>query len=178
MDEYYKEMELLLVRARIHEDDESKMARFLHGLNNEISYFVEMFPYNTLQDILEQAKCTERKVRRGAHGRISHSRTTTPWQRSQPSASHGDSQFQHTSCPTTTLRTAASSASSPSPRNVDKRAPSAAGSTSNPTAVPSYQSRDIECWKCKGHGHISSECRNKRVLFVNEQGGWESESEH
>ncbi|XP_048552596.1 uncharacterized protein LOC125532671 [Triticum urartu] len=84
----------------------------------------------------------------------------------------------HTSHPTATLRTAASSASSPSPRNVDKHAPSAAGSTTNPTAVPSSQSRYIECWKCKGHGHISSECRNKRVLFVNEQGEWESESEH
>ena len=178
VDEYYKEMELLLVRARIHEDEESKMARFLHGLNNEISDFVEMFPYNTLQDILEQAKRTERKVQRSGHGRISHNRTTTPWQRLQPSASHGGSQFQHTSHPTATRRTTASSASSPAPRNVDKRAPSAAGSTSNPTAVPSSRSRDIECWKCKGHGHISSECRNKRVLFVNEQGEWESESEH
>ncbi|XP_073363260.1 uncharacterized protein [Aegilops tauschii subsp. strangulata] len=171
-------MELLLVHARIHEDEESKMARFLHGLNNEISDFVEMFPYNTLQDILEQAKRTERKVQQSGHGRISHNRTTTPLQRLQPSASHGGSQFQHTSHPTATRRTAASSASSPAPRNVDKRAPSAAGSTSNPTAVPSSQSRDIECWKCKGHGHISSECRNKRVLFVNEQGEWESESEH
>ncbi|XP_044965819.1 uncharacterized protein LOC123426105 [Hordeum vulgare subsp. vulgare] len=48
VDEYYKEMESLLVRARVHEDEESKMARFLHGLNNDISDFVEMFPYNTL----------------------------------------------------------------------------------------------------------------------------------
>ena len=67
VDEYYKEMELLLVRPRIHEDEESKMARFLHGLDNEISDFVEMFPYNTLQDILEQAKCTERKVQLSGH---------------------------------------------------------------------------------------------------------------
>ena len=44
VDEYYKEMELLLIRACIHEDEESKMARFLHGLDNEISDFVEMFP--------------------------------------------------------------------------------------------------------------------------------------
>ena len=96
----------------------------------------------------------------------------------QPSASHGGSQFQHTSHPTATRRTSASSASSLDPRNVDKHAPSAIGSTSNPMVVPSSRSRDIECWKCKGHGHISSECRNKRVLFVNEQGEWESKSEH
>ncbi|XP_073353729.1 uncharacterized protein [Aegilops tauschii subsp. strangulata] len=178
VDEYYKEMELLLIHAHIHEDEESKMVGFLHGLNTEISDFVEMLPYNILQDILEQAKRTERKVQQSGHGRISHSCTTTPWQRSQPSASHGGSQFQHTSHPTATRRTAASSASSPAPRNVDKRAPSATGSTSNPMDVPSSRSRDIECWKCKGHGHISSEYQNKRVTFVNEQGEWESESEH
>ena len=150
MDEYYKEMELLLDRARIHEDDESKMARFLHGLNNEISYFVEMFPYNTLQDILEQAKRTERKVQRSGHGRISHSRTTTPWQRSQPSASHGGSQFQHTSHPTTTRRTSASSASSPAPRNVDKCAPSAAGSTSNPQLYHHLEAEILSVGSAKG----------------------------
>ena len=42
MDEYYKEMELLLIRAHIKED-ESKMTRFLHGLNDENSDFLEMF---------------------------------------------------------------------------------------------------------------------------------------
>ena len=38
--------------------------------------------------------------------------------------------------------------------------------------------RDVECWKCKGCGHISTECPSKKVLFINEQGEWESESEH
>jgi len=48
VDESYKEMELLLVRARIREDPESKMVRFLGGLNEEISGFVEIFLYHTL----------------------------------------------------------------------------------------------------------------------------------
>jgi hypothetical protein len=48
VDEYFKEMELLLVRTGIREDPESTMARFLGGLNEEISRFVEMFPYRTL----------------------------------------------------------------------------------------------------------------------------------
>jgi hypothetical protein len=37
------------------------MARFLSGLNQEISGFVEMFPYRTLQDLVGQAMCIERK---------------------------------------------------------------------------------------------------------------------
>ena len=62
VDEYYKEMELLLVRTRIREDPESKMARFLGGLNEEIACFVEMFPYHTLQDLVDQVMHTERKI--------------------------------------------------------------------------------------------------------------------
>ena len=48
VDGYFREMELLLVRSGIREDEESKMARFLNGLNEEISGFVEMVPYNNL----------------------------------------------------------------------------------------------------------------------------------
>jgi len=44
VNEYYKEMELLLVQTGIREDLESKIARFLGGLNEEIAGFVEMFP--------------------------------------------------------------------------------------------------------------------------------------
>ena len=37
VDNYYKEMEVLLIRARIQESDEAKMARFLRGLNEDIA---------------------------------------------------------------------------------------------------------------------------------------------
>jgi hypothetical protein len=47
VDEYFMEMELLLVRTGIREDLESTMARFLGGVNEEISGFVEMFPYES-----------------------------------------------------------------------------------------------------------------------------------
>ena len=50
------------MRARIREDLESKMARFLGGLNEEIAGFVEMFRYHTLQDLVDQAMRTERKI--------------------------------------------------------------------------------------------------------------------
>ena len=133
-------------------------------------------PYNSLHDILEQAKRTERKVQWSGHLRSSQNCTTTPWQRSQPSASHGGSQFQQ--APTASRRPAASSASSLAPRNGDKRGVVAAASSNTPAAVASSRSRDVECWKCKGRGHIAAECPSKNVLFINEQGEWESESEH
>jgi len=69
VDEYFKEMELLLVRAGIREDAESTMARFLGGLNEEISGFVEMFPYRTLQDLVDQAMRTEQKIQQESRGK-------------------------------------------------------------------------------------------------------------
>jgi hypothetical protein len=69
VDDYYKEMELLLICSGVREDHHSKMARFFHGLNPEISGFVEMFPYNNLQDLVDQAMRTERKVQQEKHGR-------------------------------------------------------------------------------------------------------------
>jgi hypothetical protein len=48
-------MEVLLIRTRTQESEEAKTAIFLHGLNDEISDFVEMFPYDSLQDVVHQA---------------------------------------------------------------------------------------------------------------------------
>ena len=36
VEEYYKEMEIAMIRANVKEDDEQKMARFLNGLNHPI----------------------------------------------------------------------------------------------------------------------------------------------
>ena len=84
VEEYYKEMEVLLIRTRTCESDEAKMARFLHGLNDEISNFVEMFPYDTLQDVVHQAIIVEKKNMRNGHTRTFQGRTTThSWQRAQ-----------------------------------------------------------------------------------------------
>ncbi|XP_041011314.1 uncharacterized protein LOC121255093 [Juglans microcarpa x Juglans regia] len=40
VDEYYKEMEVAIIRANVEEDREATMPRFLHGLNREIADMV------------------------------------------------------------------------------------------------------------------------------------------
>ena len=37
VDEYYKEMEVVMIRANVEEDKEATMVRFLVGLNKEIT---------------------------------------------------------------------------------------------------------------------------------------------
>ena len=94
------------------------MARFLNGLNEEISGFVEMFPYNNLQALVQQAMCTERKIqqkgRRKSYGSQSIS---APWRRQQVSTSVVGSRSQGPATrPALSIgdaKTAVSTASSP-----------------------------------------------------------------
>jgi len=81
-------MELLLVHTETREDAESKIARFLHGLNEEISGFVEMFPYNNLQALVDQAMRTERKIQQEGRRRSYGSQSiSSPWLRQQAGTS-------------------------------------------------------------------------------------------
>ena len=36
---------------------------------------------------------------------------------------------------------------------------------------------DVKCFKCHGHGHYASECPNKRITMVRDNGDMESESD-
>jgi acetolactate synthase small subunit len=55
VDDYYKEMEVAMIKANVEEDREATMARFLHKLNHEIADVVEMQHYVELTDMVHQA---------------------------------------------------------------------------------------------------------------------------
>ena len=52
VDDYYKEMEIALIRANVEEDREATMARFLNGLNRDIAKKVELQHYVELEDMV------------------------------------------------------------------------------------------------------------------------------
>ena len=78
MDEYFKEMELSIIRANVNEDREATMARFLHGLNPEITDIVEFQHYVELSDMVHQAQKVEEQLKRRGLAR-----------RGQPMTTHG-----------------------------------------------------------------------------------------
>ena len=45
MEDYYKEIEIAMIRANAEEDREATIARFLVGLNREIANLVELHHY-------------------------------------------------------------------------------------------------------------------------------------
>ena len=64
VDEYYKEMEIAMIRVNVEEDREATMARFLHGLNREIADIVELQHYVELTDMVHQAVKVEEQFKR------------------------------------------------------------------------------------------------------------------
>ena len=64
VDEYYKEMELLMIRTGTREDTEATMSRFLNGLSFEVRDRVEMVYYHDLQDLVHQAERAEQQIKR------------------------------------------------------------------------------------------------------------------
>jgi hypothetical protein len=183
VDEYFKDMELLLIRSDIREDEGSRMARFLHGLNDAISSFVEMFPYQTLQDLVDQAMRTEKKIQQEGRGRSYGGRSvSTSWRRQQPGTFVGGVRSQGATARSSpsigTATTSFSSASSPANQQENRcPATSSAAPSTTSAAASSSHSRGIVCHKCQGCGHIAAECPSKRTMLVNDQGEWESESD-
>src|SRR3954469_13507176 len=62
VEEYYKEMELAMIRANVKESDEQTMARFLNGLNYQVKKITNFQPYKTVQELVHQATKAERQV--------------------------------------------------------------------------------------------------------------------
>ncbi|KAL0462366.1 UNVERIFIED_CONTAM: Transposon Ty3-G Gag-Pol polyprotein [Sesamum latifolium] len=80
VDEYYKEMEIAMIRTNIMKDNEATMARFLHGLNRDIANVVEMHHYVELEEMVHQAIKVEQQLkRRGLVRRTSNSSTFGQW---------------------------------------------------------------------------------------------------
>lgn len=53
MEDYYKEMEMTLMRANVVEDREAIIARFVGGLNREIVNVLELHHYVKIGDLVK-----------------------------------------------------------------------------------------------------------------------------
>ena len=62
VEEYYKEMEIAMIRANVTEDGEKTMAHFLNGLNHPIKNIADFQPYSNLNDLVHQATKAEHQV--------------------------------------------------------------------------------------------------------------------
>jgi hypothetical protein len=64
VDEYFKEMEIAMIRANVIEDREATMPRFLNRLNRDIANVVELQHCVELEDMVHMATKVERQIKR------------------------------------------------------------------------------------------------------------------
>ncbi|KAL2226369.1 UNVERIFIED_CONTAM: hypothetical protein Sindi_1995600 [Sesamum indicum] len=156
VDEYYKEMEIAIIRTHIIEDNEATMARFLHGLNRDIADVVEMHHYIELEEMVRQAIKVEQQLkRRGLLRRTSNSLAFGPWKNNPKKDTPSTSRFKQAD-PKHGVQVAAKKVQ-PKPN--------------------SSRNRYIKSFKCQGRGHIASERPNRRTMIFNNQEELESEEE-
>lgn len=63
VEDYYKELEITLIRANIDEDSETTMACFLCGLNKEIANVVELHHYAEIEEMVHMAIKVEKQLK-------------------------------------------------------------------------------------------------------------------
>uniref|UniRef100_A0A2N9J4I3 Integrase catalytic domain-containing protein n=1 Tax=Fagus sylvatica TaxID=28930 RepID=A0A2N9J4I3_FAGSY len=154
VEDYHKEMEVAMIRANVEEDREATMARFLSGLNRDIANVIELQHYVEIEDMVHMAMKVERQLKRKGTARYTSVSNTTwksKWDRNDSAEAKRKTE---------------------PPKGKDE-------GTSNKPKVESQPSRnrDIKCFKCLGSGHITSQCPNRRVMIMRDNGEVMTESE-
>ena len=151
VDEYYKEMEVSMIKANVMEDREATMARFLHGLNNDIRDVVELQNYVELEDLVHQASKVEQQLKRKGTMKRSSSNFHSPSWKDKNKKEGGSS-------------TSSSNVTAQRTQNKSEE------------VLKKTRSSEIKCFKCLGRGHIASQCPTKKTMLLKEDGEIISES--
>ncbi|XP_031393015.1 uncharacterized protein LOC116204832, partial [Punica granatum] len=149
VEEYFKEMEVAMIRANVEEDREATMARFLAGLNREIQNAVELQHYVELEDMVHMAIKIENQFKRRGNTRASQSPSTSTWKPNQWKKDEKQS--------TSMLK-------------IEQKQEATSHVPQGKTDISTSRNRDIKCFKCQGRGHIASQCPNKRVMVMRDNG--------
>ncbi|KAL4361713.1 hypothetical protein GQ457_04G019270 [Hibiscus cannabinus] len=156
VEDYFKEMEVAMIRANIDEDREAMMARFLEGLDPNIASVVDLQHYVEIDDMVHMAMKVEKQLKRKGTSRT-YGSSTTKW---------GQGSYRK---------------SSPFPSN-ERGGPSKNNkpiieSSKGKSPTIHVLSRDVQCFKCLGRGHIASQCPNRNTMLLRDDGEIETDQE-
>jgi len=149
-----------MIRANVIEDREATMARFLNGLNRDITNVVELQHCVDLEDMVHMATKVERQIKR---------RGSTRFQTNSASSS---SIWRSNLKREGVIQPKPYANAEPPKAKKDTHTDGKGKSECQPT-----RDRDIKCFKCLGKGHIASQCPNRRVMLTRDNGEVESESD-
>ncbi|KAL4384341.1 hypothetical protein GQ457_15G018120 [Hibiscus cannabinus] len=150
-------MEMAMMRANIEEDREATMARFLIGLNTEIANVVELQHYVELDEMVHMAIKVERQ------------------QRKRATSTQGNN-FKYVTDSPFNASNAFRKSAPQTPLQIRERAETSKPKTSvvdvgrGKHSMHQERTRDIQCFKCLGRGHVASQCPNWRTMLLRDNG--------
>lgn len=163
VEDYYQELQKGMIRCGLFEVDAAAMARFRGGLNSKIQDILDYKEYTDMTTLFEYACKAEREVQ----GRRPKTYTNPFAGRSSTSTSAAVSPAPSTTTPTPREREPKPAGTAPS-----------TGATSSRSATPTTgRTRDIQCHRCKGFGHVIRDCPSKRILIIRDDGEYSSASD-
>ena len=158
-DEFYKELRTLLQRSSSRYNDVYILAKFLSGLNSDVSEIVEQWRHTNLIDALHHANHAYERIQ----SKKSAGSTRRMWgsQEANTELSRGTRGTQQPSAPL-----------SPNPSVPSGFKSAAPPSSSQPTPPPPRPepikgTSTIKCFKCYEYGHYARECPNPRKVLYN-----------
>ncbi|XP_052726932.1 uncharacterized protein LOC108344961 isoform X1 [Vigna angularis] len=151
VEEYARELKVLLYHTNTKENDHAKIVRFISGLNRNIQDVLKLHDDETLDVVVHRAMKVEKKLlqKEAFHNKISKD-VFYKSSSSKDKAKNVSKEPTNKSCPHSSFNHSSSNHSS------------------SPSKSPSRPSH-IKCFKCLGHGHIASSCPNKRVVCIREE---------
>ncbi|XP_013639540.1 PREDICTED: uncharacterized protein LOC106344776 [Brassica oleracea var. oleracea] len=155
VEDYYQEMEILMIKADVDEPNDATMARFISGLHRDIQDCMELQEYGSVEQMLHKAIWIDQQVKRRSYSKPAIASKLAY----APKPSHQDKGKSST--------TTHNAFKTDVPARVDK----------GKAVETSGRARDIRCFKCQGLEHYAKNFPNQRVMILMENGEVESEDE-
>lgn len=150
-----------MIRVNIEKDREATIARFLSSLNREIADIVELHHYIELEEMINMDIKVERQLK--SKGTTMsyfgyNSNWNSKWPKKEEKTKEKSFSFKEKG---TNFNKGKDKGTSPSIKG-----------TSDPMFTNKH--RNIKCFRCLEVGHIASQCPNKNVMFIRDNGDVES----
>jgi len=143
VEEYRQQMELLLLRVGLREEERTSIARFLSGLNMEARDKVELLPYRDLDELVQLCIRVEQQIKRMSS-----------------SKSYGFHSYPRKDQTQGILGVAPSKPKENKGKTIQK---------STPKTSSQARTSNIKCFICLGRGHIASQCPTKKTMIMKGQ---------
>ena len=175
VEEYYQELQMGMLRCGLEENEDGAIARFMGGLNREIQDILAYKEYNSVNRLFHLACKAEREVqgRRASMRANIPAGRASPWTPSNAAAPSTRAPPQSSS----TIKPRSSTTNYVPCPSEPTRGATATSAKSSSSVVSTGRTRDIQCLRCKGYGHIRKDCPSTRVMIVRADGGYSSASD-